>query len=235
MTTPTTEIADAQKHLKGRQLAADARDFSAAIDVNDHKIAFILGYCAGKDVLDLGCVSHDPANYQSKYWVHRAIRGSAGSLLGVDLYSEGVNDLRKLGFNVQVGDAQNLNLGRTFDVIVAGDIIEHLEDFSGFFESCRRHLAPSGRLLISTPNPWYWKYFVRAALSVEVPNNPEHTCWLCPRTLRQLAARHDFDVERIAFGSRYLRDRLMPLPRGWKHTSFHAALFDSKNVAPASA
>lgn len=46
----------------------------------------------------------------------------------------------------------------------------------------------------------------------EVKNNIEHTCWLCPRTMRQPLARYGMEVEEIRFGSRYRRDRLMPLP-----------------------
>jgi len=80
----------------------------------------------------------------------------------------------------------------------------------------------NSRLIISTPNPWYWRNTIKAAIGKEVDNNPEHTCWLCPRTLRQLLNRHDIQIEEIAFGSRYARDLLLPLPKGWKHTSFHA-------------
>lgn len=228
--TVIREIVDMRDGTKSRQvvgdtLRADPRDFSSNVDFSDHKIAFVTGFCNGKDVLDLGCVQHDPQNYQSKYWIHGALKRVSRSLLGLDLYEDGVRYLRERGFDILVGDAQAFDLGRRFDVIVAGDIIEHLEDFSGMIESCKRHLVPGGRLLISTPNPWYWRYVLKAALFDEVDNNPEHTCWLCPRTLRQLLSRHRMSVGKVVFGSRYRRDTLMPLPRGWKHTSFHAETF----------
>ena len=152
--------------------------------------------------------------------MHKALREKARSLTGMDLSEHGVNFLRQRGFDIVHGDAQNFDLGRTFDVIVAGDLMEHLEDFSGFLSSVKRHLRPGGSLLVSTPNPWYWKYSVLSILHKEVPNNPEHTCWLCPRTLRQLVQRHGMDVTDIRFGSTFARDRYMPLPRGIKHTSW---------------
>ena len=136
-----------------------------------------------------------------------------------------LDDRRAKGFNVIHGDACNFDLGRKFDVIIAGDLIEHLDNFSGFFESCKRHMHEQSRLLISTPNPWFWKNIVKACLYKEVPNNAEHTCWLCPRTLRQLVRRHRMDIGEIMFGSRYHSDRFMPLPRGIKHTSFHAEVY----------
>lgn len=214
------------RNIKGILLKADSKDFSDEIAFRDHKIRFVLKYCRNKDVLDIGCVQHDPENYKSKYWLHKAIREVASSLVGLDLYEEGVEYLNARGFNIIVADAQQFEFGKKFDVIVAGDIIEHLEDFHGFLESCKTHMHKESRLLISTPNPWYWRHVVKVGMGIEV-SNPEHTCWFCPRTLRQVLNRHNFDISKIVFGSRYLRDKLMPLPRGWKHTSFHAEIYIS--------
>mgnify|MGYP000884390665 CR=1 FL=1 len=212
-------------NIAGTRIKADARDFGGGIAWNDHKLAYVVARTTGKEVLDLGCVSHDPENYRSRYWVHKALVERCASVTGLDLSEPGAAYLRERGYQVQHGDAQNFDLGRQFDAIVAGDLIEHLEDFSGFLESCKRHLRPGGVLLISTPNPWYWRNVVKSVLYREVPNNIEHTCWLCPRTLRQLVARHGMDLREVEFGSRYWRDRALPLPRGIKHTSWHATVF----------
>jgi SAM-dependent methyltransferase len=222
VSTSETRFVTDPASLAGSRISADARDFREGVAWDDHKIAWIIRQAAGKDVLDLGCVSHDPQSYRSPFWVHKALADKAASLLGMDLSAEGVAYLAERGFNVTHGDAQNFDLGRQFDCIVAGDLIEHLEDFSGFIESCKRHIRPGGALLISSPNPWYWRNVAKAMVSAEVDNNIEHTCWLCPRTLRQLVGRHGMTVGDVAFGSRYARDRLMPLPRGIKHTSWHA-------------
>ena len=218
-------MAAGKEWILGGRRAADEKDFSASTAFDDHKIKFVVKRCRGKNVLDLGCVHHNPKNYNSRYWLHKAIASSAASVVGIDFYEAGVHYLKERGFDVIVADAQCFNLGRIFDVIVAGDLIEHLENFDGFFESCKRHMHSKSSLLISSPNPWYWKNVVKAALSNEFGNNPEHTCWLCPRTLRQLCNRHGFDLGEVVFGSRYLRDRLIPLPRGWRHTSFNAEVF----------
>jgi 2-polyprenyl-3-methyl-5-hydroxy-6-metoxy-1,4-benzoquinol methylase len=211
--------------IKGDTFSIDKSDFSDNVAFEDHKIKFAVKYCKSKTVLDIGCVQHNPENYKSKYWVHKALKEVASSIIGIDLYKPGIDFLNERGYNMVFADAQQFDLGKTFDVIMAGDIMEHLEDFSGFIESCKKHMHNQSRLLISTPNPWYWRNTIKAALSTEVNNNPEHTCWLCPRTLRQLLSRHDMDIGEIVFGSRYWRDRLMPLPKGWKHTSFHAEVF----------
>jgi len=217
--------------ILGKKSPADNQDFSDRIAFRDHKIAFVLRHTLDKEVLDLGCVQHNPENYKSQYWLHKAISTVASRLEGLDLYADGVLYLRERGYNVSVGDATRFDLGRRFDVIVAGDLIEHLENFDGFIESCRAHLRPGGKLLISSPNPWYWRNVVKAIFLSEVGNNPEHTCWLCPRTLRQLVRRHGMDTVEVRFGSRYFRDRVMPLPRGMKHTSFHAVVMETNPLS----
>ena len=216
---------DAQ--LCGSRIAPDTRDFGDTIAFDDHKVAFAVTHCRGKDVLDIGCVQHNPENYRSKYWVHKAIKQVARSLVGLDLYHQGVEFLKARGYDVVTADAQAFSLGKQFDVIFAGDVIEHMDNLGGFLECAKSHLRPEGELLISTPNPWYWRNCIKAAILPEVRANPEHTCWFCPQTLRQLVMRHGMQLRDVRFGSRYLRDRILPLPSGWKHTSFHAVVTGS--------
>lgn len=212
------------RHLLEDRIPARTQDFSDEIAYTDHKVAFAIEGVDGLDVLDIGCVEHDPNNYRSKYYIHKALVERANLVVGIDLSEKGVKHLQTLGFNAVHADAQHFKLGRRFDIIFAGDIIEHLEDFSGFLKSCKAHLKPGGQIRISTPNPWYWKNIIKAIINVEVNNNPEHTCWLCPRTFRQLISRHGLVPTMLRFGSRYWSDRLMPLPRGIKHSSWHVVV-----------
>ena len=207
-------------HLVKTEIKADTRSFSNTIAFDDHKIKFMTQRCVDKDVLDLGCVMHDPMNYKSKFWLHRALQEKSKSLLGIDLYSEGVGYLNDKGFNIEVGNVESLQVGREFDVIVAGDIVEHINNFEGFFTSCKRHLRENGRLLISSPNPWYWRYLTRAIFGGEIDIvNPEHSVWFCPKTLRQLAERFGFIVCVVEYGLRFNRELIMPLPKGLKNPS----------------
>lgn len=194
------------------------------VAARDHKLGYMMARCRGKSVLDLGCVQHDPGNARSRFWLHRALREVAAELTGLDSDAPGVAALCREGYDIRLGDACAFDLGCAFEVIVAGDLIEHLDNHAGFLESCRRHMTPRSQLLVATPNPWYWRHVVKAVLGPEVKNHPEHTCWLCPRTFRQLAHRYGFAVEQVVFGSRYRQDRWMPLPRGLKHTSWQATV-----------
>jgi SAM-dependent methyltransferase len=43
-----------------------------------------------------------------------------------------------------------------FDLVVAFEVIEHLEDWRAFLEEARRVLAPNGQFMVSTPNRLYY-------------------------------------------------------------------------------
>lgn len=181
------------------------------------KVDFIVSRVRGLDVLDVGVVQHTLEAAALENWVHRHVAGAAKSYVGIDMADP--TPLREQGFDVRQADAQNFDLGRTFDVVVAGDIIEHLHDVAGFFESVSRHLRPGGRLIITTPNPWFLVRVLQASRG-QVYENPEHTAWYSLGTLEELIQRFGFRVVHAEYGSSEgFLYRLPILPDILRHTS----------------
>lgn len=194
------------------------------IDWNDSKIRFVTERTKGKKVLDLGCVQHDPRAAKSKKWLHKAIRKVALEIKGLDLDKKGILALEEMGYdNLVIGDAQDFDLGETFDVIVAGDLIEHLHNVGGFLISCVKHMSAQSELLICTPNPWHWHKWIRAFYR-HPPVNEEHVLWMCPITLKQLADRFGLSVLFVEYGSQRIKDSFLPIPRRVRHSTFYAVL-----------
>lgn len=106
--------------------------------------------------------------------------------LGVDIDDEGVQILRQEGYNVTTANVMTMNLGEQFDVIVAGEIIEHLDNPGQFLQNMHRHLRKNGTLVISTPNPFYIKQFWKIWRYNRPQVHEEHTCWFDPLTLSYL-------------------------------------------------
>ncbi|MEM6681504.1 MAG: class I SAM-dependent methyltransferase [Pseudomonadota bacterium] len=123
--------------IKGDQWPSFAAEIGES-DEHDHKIRLVLDYVHSKDVLDVGCVHHNPEKYKSKFWLHKAIKKHARKLIGIDLYRSGLSFLQEKGFDVRFADACDFDLDRKFDVITTCDIIEHLVDVGGFLESVSR-------------------------------------------------------------------------------------------------
>jgi 2-polyprenyl-3-methyl-5-hydroxy-6-metoxy-1,4-benzoquinol methylase len=214
-----------EKHIVGESFdlrpGTDGKD---VINFADDKIAYITKRCEGKEVLDLGCVQHTRNAYLSKNWLHKAIVKVAKTAKGLDLYGDGVKALQAQGYDVVHGDAQNFDIGMQYEVVVAGDLIEHLSNFDGFFNSVRKHLRDDGILLIATPNPWHWVRCLRSAIGQRIIVNPEHTTWFCPDTVRLIGGRFGFEVVDVNYGSERLKDSILPFPKTFRHQSFFATL-----------
>lgn len=165
------------------------------------KELFIQNICNGKTVLDLGCIRHS-ADYAvaDSNWLHKKIKSVAKKIIGVDYLPKEIQKLNTLGYEIIFGDVTKpIELNETFDVIVAGDLIEHLTNFEGFFENCNRLLKPNGVLIITTPNPFYSAEFHYVAFKGSYLINPEHTCWIDPQALSQLIDRFECFIDEIYF------------------------------------
>jgi SAM-dependent methyltransferase len=165
------------------------------------KIPFIQDICRDMEVLDLGCLRHN-AEFAEKdpNWLHQKIKDVAKRVVGFDYLEEEVKKLKNSEYDIRYGDVTKpLPLSNKFDVIIAGDLIEHLSNFEGFFENCSKFLKNGGILLLSTCNPFYTDGFHYAAIKGAFVINPEHTCWIDPQSLSQLAFRFGFNIAEIHY------------------------------------
>lgn len=122
--------------------------------LNEHmaRYHFAVRLARGKQVLDAGC----GAGYGSAELADVAER-----VTGIDIAPEAVAYARahyalpKLSFEQASCTALPFADG-AFDLVVAFEVIEHLENWREFLAEVRRVLAPSGQLIVSTPNRLYY-------------------------------------------------------------------------------
>jgi SAM-dependent methyltransferase len=162
-------------------------------------------------------VRHTLDETEKAGWLHGAIRAEARSVLGVDYLEDAVARLRERGFDVVCANVETMDIGDRFEVIVAGDLIEHLNNSGHFLDRIRVHLADGGIALVTTPNPVNPLRFVGVLLRGEAGANPEHTCWFTEQVLRQLVVRHGLEISEVA----YVDDSYQYYP-GWKWWPFVA-------------
>jgi 2-polyprenyl-3-methyl-5-hydroxy-6-metoxy-1,4-benzoquinol methylase len=155
-------------------------------------------YCRGKSVLDIGCVNHNLENVDVPDWQHAAIVEVAANVLGVDYLQEEVQELANRGFRVVAADiSKPIRISERFDVIVIGHLIEHLSGLDGLMSNVQNLLKPGGCILISTPNPFYREQYFYVAFKNRLTVNREHTYWIDPLTLDQLARRFGLMTEDV--------------------------------------
>jgi len=190
------------------------------------KLNWIAKYVAGAEVLDLGCVCHE-LDIKDPPWLHGFLAERAARVVGVDVLPDAVDELRRRGCTVVCANVETMDLAERFDVVVAGDIIEHLSNTGAFLERVAAHLKPGGVFLVATPNPLNPMRMLRLLTGGRDRANAEHTCWFTGKVLRQLAERYGFERvdESYADDTRYyyriwprLKPRGGPARQAWRRT-----------------
>jgi SAM-dependent methyltransferase len=116
---------------------------------HEQRYQFFLDGYRGRDVLDAAC----GVGYGS------AIIAGAGarSVTGVDI-DPGAVEYAAKHFGGPATEFRTLGvedlaqLGKTFDLVVSFETLEHLKDPAGFIRTVRSVLRPGGRFVCSTPN-----------------------------------------------------------------------------------
>jgi 2-polyprenyl-3-methyl-5-hydroxy-6-metoxy-1,4-benzoquinol methylase len=165
-------------------------------------VAAIVELTRGPRVLHVGCCNNRRPQTAGEWgdWMHQHLVDAGFEVVGCDINDEGLAWMREYGYDVLHLDAENLESDEPFDSIVAGELIEHLENPGLFLAGCARVLRPNGRLILSTPNPFsvfYSLLFLKDGAGR--PFHPEHTGWFCGQTLSQRLERSGFRVEEVGF------------------------------------
>lgn len=160
------------------------------------KEKLIASLCKDKDVLDIGCIDHSYENALAlgNDWLHKRLKAVSKSIVGIDILGEDARKLNKMGFNIIEANAESFNLNRTFDVIVAGDLIEHVSNIGLFLACVEKHMHSNSICIITTPNPFNMEQAMRAIFENYIGVNEEHTTWLDPRVMHQTISRTGLDI-----------------------------------------
>ena len=153
-------------------------------------------------VLNLGCCGN-PHDKWHELHDGLVLRCGADNVVGVDLWGEGVERMRQEGHMVYWGSVEKVDEcvpgGMLFDVVVAGELIEHLTNPASFLESAKRVLKPAGKLIITTPNSWaLWNLILYGFMGRE-EIHPEHVAVLNRDCLKKMLNRHGWRIETIDY------------------------------------
>ncbi len=155
----------------------------------------VLEMCTGKKVLHLGCVGWTDLPSAEKMKMAAASFHQALSAIcdctGLDIDGETIEELQKAGLfkNVVTGDAERLTGEAEYDVVVAGDIIEHLSNPGSMLDGALKVAKSGGMLIVSTPNAFSLPALVRL-LSGRFREGAQHVLNFNYLTLQQLLSRH---------------------------------------------
>lgn len=187
------------------------------------RVGFIAEFCRGKRVLDIGCLDETAMLKQNTgHWLHRRISDVATDVIGID-NSETLPDCGLVtGPNARIfrGNGVDPDLdqfdGRSIEVIVAGEFIEHLESPMTFLRNMRRHF-PGRELIFSTPNGAAFANALLGTIGREA-QHPDHLLTSTYKTLNTLCLRSGCEAWQITPYRFYATEMLLQLT-GIKHLS----------------
>lgn len=109
---------------------------------------FFAGFARGHRVLDAGC--------GAGYGCRLLVEAGASSVLGIDIDRRSIRYAERHyhhpAITFQVGDCDALSLPRhSIDLVVASNMLEHLNHPERFIAAVAEGLAPAGRALIAVP------------------------------------------------------------------------------------
>lgn len=155
-------------------------------------------YRKGMKILDLGCGS---CNWNADRL----------EVFGVD-FNEGLLRLAKDNnrlYEYKVADVNDAKLDHeAFDIVIASDLLEHIEDYDSLIEEIMRILKCGGCVIVSVPYDTYlslWKYlfFLQVILHGHLLRNQYyrkrcgHINAFSPDKLKASFLKHGFDIEEV--------------------------------------
>lgn len=170
---------------------------------------FLLARSAGKKVLHLGCTNYPYTDEAIEHdmLLHHQLEKVAKDLYGLDFDQRGIDILTANGSkNIYRADLEKLDeleLDETFDVIIAGEMIEHLNNPGLFLNGIKRFMHTGSTLVLTTINAYcgmrvVW-YGLRGKRGRAELVHPDHVAYYSYSTLKLLVERHEMHVSNFLF------------------------------------
>ena len=173
------------------------------------RVDFLKEACMNKKVLHLGCTDYPftQNSIANNMLLHFEIEKVAKELCGFDFDQAGIDILKEAGVqNIYRADLENLTevpLEETFDVILAGEMIEHLSNPGLFLRGIKRFMNRETILLITTINAYCGMrnviYALRGKGGINEPVHQDHVAYYSYSTLKLLVEREGLALEKFSF------------------------------------
>jgi len=160
------------------------------------RINYIKSVCAGKSVLDIGCLDETAFNKKanSGFWLHEEIAKVARSIVGIDNSSVLGGKSLETGFSTilchDILKVTSVDIPGV-EIVVMGELIEHLIDPLSVLTHLLDNFSQCS-IVLSTPNATGITNVLGALLNRE-SNHPDHVAIYSYKTLMTLMNRAGAD------------------------------------------
>jgi 2-polyprenyl-3-methyl-5-hydroxy-6-metoxy-1,4-benzoquinol methylase len=159
----------------------------------------------GRRVIDVGFADEGmmAAKRARGAWLHEVVTEAARECIGIDSDEDAVRRAQELGFTAHVADVEDAAALRALalepaEVVLAGELIEHLDRPGAFIDAVAPLVAPEGALVLTTPNGHSLTNLLGALAGRELVN-PDHVAWYSWRTLVTLLGRRGWSIDELSY------------------------------------
>lgn len=163
----------------------------------DSRVRRILGEVKGKSVVHIGCADapYTAERLDNGTLLHTQILKIAPRTLGVDIEIDAMKLIAASEPEAEFFTPETVPSYNEFiaDVIIVGEVIEHIVDFNRFGALLRKVSGPNSVLIVTTPNAYSLKGTLRALAGTE-EQHPDHKCLFSQATLQVMMTSLGFEV-----------------------------------------
>jgi len=161
------------------------------------RLEWLVPLISGKRVIHFGCVDHLPIiedRRKKNLWLHDILAKHCSELVGIDINEAGISYMHYAGFEAYQADvvhdpAPEAVLNRRWDYLVAGEVLEHIDDPVAFLTAIREKYGPvTEKIIITVPNALSYTNLRFALRNTELINS-DHRYWFSPFTLLKVAGQ----------------------------------------------
>ncbi len=141
-------------------------------------------------VLNIGCAQNPH--------IHRELAIKSQKIIGIDTNQRELQKLAQKGFETYAMNAEKIKLDCLFDCIIAGELIEHLNNPGLFLQSVEKYLKKNGTAILTTPN--ISSLFLYTIVVVfNQTQDPTHVYYFDEKNLKTLIDRFNFEIKEIKY------------------------------------
>jgi hypothetical protein len=198
----TIDAKDRQ-YLDGTEFSSIYQFFLKGASAPKTRLEWLGKLLEGKSVIHFGCVDHLPLiehRRQTGMWLHDILSEKCTAVVGIDINERGIAYMNEQGFeayvaNVVTEPAPDSVTQRKWDYIVAGEVLEHIDNPVDFLRSIReKYGACTERIVITVPNAFSYTNFRFSLKNLEMINS-DHRFWFTPFTLMKVVQQAGITVE----------------------------------------
>lgn len=166
----------------------------------------IINLCTGKEVLHLGCIGYTDLPKDTRLsllskTLHAQIHKAASKQIGLDYSKDVIKEVKDVeGFEtVFYANAEKLDeleMNQKFDIIVVGDLIEHLSNPGLMLDGLTRFCHSKTDIILTTPNAFGIASILKYSVN-RFREGREHVMSFNRLNLVNLIERHGYQIEQI--------------------------------------